>query len=123
MRTASIFLIFLLSVCGCSRPDGTGLDGVLSTNQIDRIQIVDDEHDKTNTLSGEAAAKLLHRLSASNRVTNPLRGKSYASGTLWLLEKDQCVGGLAYFPRERVLSYHNYEFSLKDTNDIPSFFP
>lgn len=123
MCNASIFLILLLAACGCSRPDGTRLDGLLSTNHIDGFEIVDDEHDKTNILSGEAAARLIRRLSATNRVANPLPGRSYASGTIWLLENGQRVDGIPYFPRERVLSYRRYEFGLRDTNDIHSLFP
>jgi hypothetical protein len=61
-------------------------------------------------------------LAATNRVPDPLRGKSYVSGSIRLFAQTKPVGVLAYFPRERVLSYRGYEFSLRDTNDIAQMF-
>jgi hypothetical protein len=119
-------LIFLSSACifaaGCSRPDGTAFDGVLSSNKIDRIEIASDEKDYTNILTEEGATRMLTRLAATNRMANPVRGKSYVSGRITLMVAGQRVGTLAYFPREQVLSYQKYEFSLKDTNDLTSLF-
>jgi hypothetical protein len=119
-------LILLGTVClftaGCSRPDGTAFDGVLSSNKIDRIEIASDEKDYTNILTAEGATRMLTRLAATNPMANPVRGKSYVSGRITLMAAGQRVGNLAYFPREQVLSYQKYEFSLKDTNDLSALF-
>jgi hypothetical protein len=109
--------IFLGTVClftaGCSRPNGTAFDGLFSSNRIDRIEIVDDEKDHTNILTAEGATRMLSRLAATNRVANPVRSKSYVSGRITLMSAGRRVANLAYFPREQVLSYQKYEFSLK----------
>jgi hypothetical protein len=76
----------------------------------------------TNVLTGDSAARLLSRFAASNRVADPLRQKSYASGYVWLCTGGKRASGLAYFPREQILSFQNYEFSFRDTNDIASLF-
>src|SRR5690242_18097466 len=39
--TAFILAIVCFFVCGCSRPDGRALDGLLSSNRFDRVEIVD----------------------------------------------------------------------------------
>jgi hypothetical protein len=107
---------------GCSRPDGRDFDGLLRSNRIDYIELVDEESAHTKALDANAAAHLLSRLAATNRVPDPLRGKSYVSGSIRLFAQTKPVGVLAYFPRERVLSYRGYEFSLRDTNDIAQMF-
>jgi hypothetical protein len=113
---------FCLFTGGCSRPDGTAFDGLLSSNRIDRIEIVDDEKDHTNTLTADAATRILTRLAATNRIANPVRGKSYVSGRITFMAQAKRVGDLVYFPSEQVLSYQKYEFSLKDTNDLTPLF-
>lgn len=118
----SLVLASLMFVVGCSPPDGRKFDAFLTSNRIDRIEIVDEEHDHTNVFAGEAAAHLLSRFFATNRVANPLHHKSYASGYFWFCSGDQRLGALTYFPHERTLSYQTYEFSLSDTNDIASLF-
>jgi hypothetical protein len=118
MRTTVVIAIVCFCVSGCSRPDGRAFDGLLSSNRIDRIEIVDDDQGRTNVLTGDGATRMLSRLAASNRVSNPIRGKSYVSGHIELSAQGQPVGHLSYFPREQVLSYQKYEFSLRDTNDI-----
>jgi hypothetical protein len=122
MRTAVVITILSFCVSGCSRPDGSAFDGLLSSNRIDRIEIVDDEQGRTRVFTNDAAAGLLSRLGASNRITNPIRSKSYISGHIELRAQGQRVGYLSYFPREQVLSFSGYEFSLRDTNDISPLF-
>lgn len=118
MHIALALAISCFCLCGCSRPDGRAFDGLLSSNRIDRVEIVDVDQGRTNTLTDGAAARWLNRLAASNRVVTPIRGKSYVSGHVALFVKGERVGYLAYFPRERVLSYLKYEFSFLDTNGI-----
>jgi hypothetical protein len=118
----SLLIAPLLFVLGCSRPDGREFDAFLTSNRVDRIEIVDEEHDRTNILAGDAVARLLSRFAANNRMADPLHQKSYASGYVWLCSGDQRIGALAYFPREQILSYRSYEFSFRDTNDIASLF-
>jgi hypothetical protein len=122
MRTTVVIAILCFCVSGCSRPDGRAFDGLLSSNRIDRIEIVDDDQGRTNVLTGDGATPILSRLTASNRVANPVRSKSYVSGHIELSAEGQRVGYLSYFPREQVLSYHKYEFSLRDTNDLSTLF-
>ena len=122
MRIVTIIASACLCIGGCSRPDGRALDGLVSSNRIDRVEIVENDEGRTNILSGEGAARLLSRFAATNRLTNPVRGKSYVSGHITLIAQGQPVGHLAYFPREQVFSYHNYEFSLRDTNDLAALF-
>ena len=123
-RYACFFILAILGVLivGCSRPDGSAFDGVLSSNRIDHIEIVNDEQGRSNVLTGDAVSRLLGRLAASNRVANPIRSKSYSSGFIDLRAQGQRVGYVAYFPREQVLSYQKYEFSFRDTNDISPLF-
>ena len=122
MRITVTIVILCLCFIGCSRPDGRAFDGLMSSNRIDRIEIVDDDQGRTNVLTGERVAHLLARLSASNRVADPVRGRSEVTGRVMLYAQGQYLGGLAYFPREQVLSYHKYEFSLRDTNDLSTLF-
>jgi hypothetical protein len=118
----SLLIAPLLLLLGCSRPDGREFDAFLTSNRVDRIEIFDGENDRTKVLSGEAAARLLSRFAATNRVADPLHHKSYVSGYVWLCSGGQRVGALAYFPREQILSYRAYEFSFRDTNDIAALF-
>jgi len=96
--------------------------GCSGSNRIDRIEIVDEEKDHTNTLTADGATRLLARLDATNRSANPVRGKSYGSGRITFMAQGKRVGDLVYFPSEQVLSYQKYEFSLKDTNDLTPLF-
>lgn len=79
-----VYLLLMLFLSGCSHPDGHEFDSLLASNHIDRIEIVDDEHGRTNVLTEGAAARLLSRLAATNRTADPVRGKSYISGYVWL---------------------------------------
>lgn len=116
------FLFVALLLFGCSRRDGREFDAFLSTNHIDRVEVVDDENDRTNVLSGTATAQLLSRFASTNRRPDPLHSKSYISGYLWMCSGGHRVGAVAYFPREQVLAYRGYEFSFRDTNDIDTLF-
>jgi hypothetical protein len=118
----SLLIAPWLFLLGCSRPDGREFDAFLTSNRVDRIEIVDEEHDRTNVLAGEAVTRLLIRLAATNRVADPLHHMSYSSGYVWLCSGGERVGALAYFPREQILAYRAYEFSFRDTNDIASLF-
>jgi hypothetical protein len=43
MRTTVIIAILYFHVCGCSHRGGRPFDGLLASNRIDRIEIVDDD--------------------------------------------------------------------------------
>jgi hypothetical protein len=118
----SVLLAPFLFLLGCSGRSGRAFDAFLNSNRVDRIEIVDDQHDHTNVLSGEAAAHLLNRFAETNRRADPLWHKSYISGYIWFCSGGERIGALAYFPQEQILSYRGYEFSFKDTNDLASLF-
>ena len=124
MRALSIVVTLAFIAAGCSRHDADrfALDGLLSSNRIDRIEIVAEVPDrgdlKTNVLTGERITALLRRLNTTNRIADPVRHKSYISGYIFFYDHDARLGLLQYFPAEQVLSYQDYEFSLRDTNEI-----
>jgi hypothetical protein len=117
-----VLIVLLSHLSGCSPPDGREFSGLLSSNRVDRIVIIDDARERTNVLTEDAVIRLLERLSATNRIANPIRRKSYSSGYVKLWSGGQYLGTLAYFPEEQVLAYRDYEFRFRDTNDIASLF-
>jgi len=126
VRSLALYAVLVFTVCGCTQHESErpALDRLLSSNSIDRIVVVYEGQDsmKTNVLSGERVARLLSRLNASNRVAKTLWHKSYVSADIYLYDHEQCLGSFGFFPQEQLLSFRGYTFSLRDTNDVPSWF-
>ncbi|MEO6034864.1 MAG: hypothetical protein ABIQ35_06390 [Verrucomicrobiota bacterium] len=123
MRALSIISFSLLLCFGCKRYEAeqAALDVLVSSGNIRRIEVVNDEIPKTNVFTGSEAERILNFLNASNRVAKSSRGKSYGLGEIYLIG-DKKREWIFFYPGEQVLSFRKYEFTVKNTNEISELF-
>ena len=119
MLVLLILIPSLLSYSG-SRAGRIALDGLLSSNRIDRIIIWGEKADgslETRTFSGEQIAPLLRQFGPTNRIRGSVFGKSKISATVTFLAGEVEVGGIGYFGREQVFDF-GYRFKLRTSNAV-----
>ena len=127
--TRFAILVFALFVAGCgregeSRKHAASFDALLSTGQIDRVQFIHDDAEKTNMLASDRARVVLEAFASGLRspVSAP-DGKNYAAGRVLFFHGNEQVGWvLHYIPAHDSLSYGYHYFRLKGTNELRRLF-
>lgn len=118
-----MLLLLALTACNRSAKESSGvLDAVLSTGAVNRVVIVENYADTTNEIPRQQVPNILAALQPTNRISYTFWHKSYVSADLFLYHDDIVRLRLAFFPRECVLYYMDYDFTLRDRRVITNIF-
>jgi hypothetical protein len=118
--------VFLL---GCDQHDQSteaALDALLSPGRVDRVDLIDRHRGITNAVSGVQMKRFVALLSATNRVERRLDHKARYATIVFIgngtIDAHGVPEQVAYFYDQRVFSYGDYHFSLRNAENLPQFF-
>jgi len=116
--------MLLLTACDNKKrtADRLDFDSVVSGGVIQKIAFVDDELDVTNNISGPEVQPTANFFSATNRKDVSIYRKTYAIGRVFFYDEYRPLAAL-HHSQDGVFSYGQYNFRLRATNELQSFFP
>jgi hypothetical protein len=112
MKHLSIFLLLLLAGCGKqAKLDAAKLESLLSSGQIDRVEVVV-PFSRTNVLTGTAAQQYVLSFRETNRIAEPDRTKAQVATEVSFMSGTNDVGWLSQFDNG-LWKFEQYSFRLR----------
>jgi hypothetical protein len=113
MKYISILFPLLLTSCGGeAKLDSAKMESLLSTGQIDRIEVIV-PFTRTNILTGPAAQQYLLTFRETNRLPKPDTTKAQVATQVEFISGTNKLGGLSQFDNG-LWKFGEYSFELRN---------